>query len=238
VARYGVRRILLASLGFTSIATADPLPVEDVPVFALEGPFATRDEACAAALGSRGTCATYHAVVTLAATRDWDAVEIGAVGDTHRANTKTRHFGMFVSVGKKWFANFLGTDGTIDTEFFPPCKSDGGVGSCAPFHRDKPSFYKPPKLSFVDAVKGGAREILLFYPTPADVGFRESAPLGELVQVCGIGAGAPGCTSQVVAVTRSLARMKSPADLFTGTDEMTSYSEDGKYQPYAGHLKF
>ena len=235
-----------ARLGFlvvvvVVVAIATPAAAEDVIGNPLEGPFATRDAACEAVLATRGTCATYRTKAAPTATRGWDKVEVGAVADRHRANTTTRHFGLFVEVGKKWFARFLGTEGTVDTEFFPHCEPGGG--NCTPFHRDVPAHYTPPKLSWVDAVKGGAKELVMFYPTPSDVGFRTFAPTGELVQVCGLGAaGVPSCTETFVAVTRSRARVKSPADLFTGDGNVVQASDvqldDGSFQSDVGHLEF
>ncbi len=102
-------------------ASLDDQP-SDVPGLALEGPFTSRALACEAVLGTRGRCATYHAEAALPATHDWRAIEIGAVRDLHENNPKTRHFAIVVRIGEQWFASYLGTNGTIDTEYFPPCR--------------------------------------------------------------------------------------------------------------------
>jgi hypothetical protein len=106
-----------------------------------------------------------------------------------------------------------------------------------------PSYYGLPKLSWVNAIAGGSKELVLFYPRPSDVGFREFAPTGELVQVCGLStAGVPSCTVELIAVTRSRARVKSPADLFTGDGDLALAGEvklaDGSYETLVAHLKF
>jgi hypothetical protein len=212
------------ALIWVAIAAA-PAMADDIPGQPLEGPFATRNEACEAVLAKRGPCTTYHARVTPSSTPGWSKVELGAIDD-ERSHSKTKHFALFVEIDKHWFATFLGTDGTVDTEIFPPCKPGGGVGSCAPSHADKPSFYRVPRLSWVDAVAGGSKELVLFYPTPADVGFREDEPTAELVQVCGLSAArVPGCTVELIVVTRSRSRVKSPADLFTGDGNVTFAGE-------------
>jgi hypothetical protein len=208
-----------------AITIAAPAMADDVVGQSLEGPFATRNEACEAVLATRGPCTTYHVQLTPSSTPGWSKVELGAVAD-RRSQSKTKHFGLFVEIDKQWFGGFLGTDGTVDTEFFPPCKPGGGVGSCAPFHADKPMHYALPKLSWVNAVAGGSKELVMFYPTPSDVGFREEEPTAELVQVCGLSAArVPSCTVELIAVTRSRARVKSPADLFTGDGNLTLAGE-------------
>ena len=207
------------------LAIAAPAMADDIVGQSLEGPFATRNEACEAVLATRGPCTNYHVQITASSTPGWTKVELGAVSDK-RSHSKTKHFGLFVEIDKQWFGGFLGTDGTVDTEFFPPCKPGGGVGSCAPFHADKPTYYALPKLSWVNAIAGGSKELVLFYPTASDVGFREEEPTAELVQVCGLGAAnVPSCTVQLIAVTRSRARVKSPADLFAGDGSLTLAGE-------------
>jgi hypothetical protein len=213
----------------------------DVCGLALAGPFSTRAQACEEVLGTRGSCATYHTETAVSAPHGWRAVEIGAVRDSGRAYADTKHFALFANIDGKWFATFLGTNGKEDTEYFPPCDRQGH--SCTPFHRDRPLYFQVPTLSFVDAVKGGAEELVLFYRTPRDVGFRDFAPDGELVQVCGLGAaGSPSCTPQLIAVSRSQTPIKAVTQLFTGNDEVTPYNDevdaDGRYHPYVGHLRF
>ncbi len=236
--------VVLAAVDPSFVAAA-PADLEakpaDVPGLALAGPFSTRAQACEEVLGSRGSCASYRAVAGVRAPHVWRAVEIGAVRDSGRAYGDTKHFALFVNIDGTWFATFLGTNGNEDTEFFPPCDRPGR--SCTPFHRDRPSYFKVPTLTFVDAVKGGAEELVLFYRTPRDVGFRDFAPDGELIQVCGLGAaGAPSCTPQLIAVSRSQTPIKTVAQLFTGNDEVTPYNDevdaDGRYHPYVGHLRF
>ena len=207
------------------VAIAAPAMADDIVGQSFEGPFATRNEACEAVLATRGPCTTYHVQITPSATPGWSKVELGAVND-QRSRSKTKHFGLFVEIDKQWFGTFLGTEGFVDTEFFPPCEPGGGVGSCAPFHADKPTHYGLPKLSWVNAIAGGSKELVLFYPTPSDVGFRESDPTAELVQVCGLGvAHVPSCTVELIVVTRSRVRVKSPADLFTGDGNVTLAGE-------------
>ena len=234
-ARFGVTIVVMALTTPTPARADDP---EYLTGNVLEGPFATRDEACEAVLLA-GTCTTYRTLVTPAATSGWGVVELGVVND-HRSKT-TKHFGLFVTIGKQWFARSLGTDGSVDTEFFPRCKPDGGEGSCTPFHRDMPAHYKVPKLSWVDVAKGGAKERVMFYPTPSDVGFRAFAPTAELVQVCGLAANIPSCTETFIAVSRSRARAKSPADLFTNGSVVLPgdvQQADGTFQSSVAHLKF
>ncbi len=243
----GVRAVIIAAglvvLAAPSVtaapATLDAAPA-DVPGLALDGPFTTRAQACEQILGTRGSCATYRTKATLRAPRGWRAVEIGAVRDSDRRYADTNHFALFANVDGHWFATLLGTDGNQDTEFFPPCDRSGH--SCTPFHRDVPSRFQVPTLSVVDAVKGGAEELVLFYRTPRDVGFRDFAPDGELIQVCGLGAASPSCTPQLVVVSRSQTPITTVAQLFTGTDEITPFNEevgaDGHYHPYVGHLRF
>ena len=219
----GVKLVVIGMLWVAS-AVAAPM-ANDIVGQPLEGPFATRNEACEAVLATRGPCTTYQAQITPSSTPGWSKVELGAVSDK-RSHSKTKHFGLLVEIDKHWFGTFLGTDGTVDTEFFPPCKPGGGVGSCAPNHANKPSYYALPKLSWVNAVAGGSKELVLFYSTPADVGFRETEPSAELVQVCGLGAaGVPSCTVELIVVTRSRARVKSPADLFSGDGKLTLAGE-------------
>jgi hypothetical protein len=204
---------------------AAPALAEDIPGQRLEGPFASRNEACEAALAPRGPCTTYQTQITAGSSAGWTKVELGAVDDK-RSHSKTKHFGLFVEIDKQWFGGFLGTDGTVDTELFPPCKPGGGVGSCAPSHADRPIHYTLPKLSWVNVVSGGSKELVLFYPTPSDVGFREDDPTAELVQVCGLSAArSPSCTVELIVVTRSRAHVKSPADLFTGDGNVTLAGE-------------
>jgi hypothetical protein len=229
-------------LGVILILIAAPAMADDIVGQPLEGPFATRDEACKAVLATRGPCTTYQTQITPSATRGWTKVELGSINDEH-PRLKTKHFGLFVEINKQWFGRFLGTNGLVDTEFFPRCPPGGGVGSCAPNHADKPSYYSLPKLSWVNAVAGGSKELVLFYPTPSDVGFRELAPTAELVQVCGLGAGGvPSCTADLFAVTRSRVRVKVPADLFPGDGSLAIAGEvklaDGSYETLVGQLKF
>jgi len=91
-----------------------------------------------------------------------------------------------------------------------------------------PSHYTPPKLSWVNVIEGGSKELVMFYPTPSDVGFRELAPTAELVQVCGLGeTHVPSCTQMLIAVTRTRARVKSPADLFAGNGDLMTVDDAG-----------
>ncbi len=245
-------RIGIVAAGLVSLAGVDaavvgatPAALEvkpaDVPGIALAGPFATRALACEQVLGARGSCATYRVEATARSGRGWRGVEIGAVRDRDRAYADTSHFALFANVAGQWYATFLGTDGKEDTEYFPPC--DRPHHSCTPFHRDRPMYFRVPTLSFIDAVKGGAEELVLFYRTPRDVGFRDFARDGELIQVCGLGAAAaPSCTPQLIVVSRSQTPITAVAQLFTGNDEVTPYNDevdaDGRYHPYVGHLRF
>ncbi|MEO8843184.1 MAG: hypothetical protein ABI704_16535, partial [Kofleriaceae bacterium] len=153
---------------------------------------------------SRGPCSTYRAS-TQTSSRTWSAIEIGMVDE----KTHTKDYGIFVRIGKEWFGDYLGTNGFVDTEFFPPCHSDE-EGSCAPFHRDKPTSYRVPKLAWV------ANQLVLFYATPNDVGFRETAPTAELIQVCRLVAKVPECSEKVIALSPTNQRVKSASELFTG----------------------
>lgn len=185
-------RALVVLAALAAPAAADT----DVVTNALQGPFASRDEACKIVLGSRGACWTYRAS-RQASSHDWTAIEIGVVDEkTHTGEkTDTKDYGIFVRIDKEWFGEYLGTNGFVNTEFFPPCHSHE-TGSCTPFHREVPTYYSAPALSWV------GNQLVLFYATPDDVGFRETAPTAELVQVCRLVAKVPECSMKVIVTSR------------------------------------
>jgi hypothetical protein len=181
-------------------------------ILSFSAPLPSARAACEAVLYAPN-CASLR-VETATSGEPYRAAQIFATSSV--AKPDYLYFVLLVHLDSGFFAMRVGERGTHLIEMFG---HNGGPPGLRTEHRS----YDVPTLRVVDAIPGGAPELLLVYPDPGPPGVKE-------VIVCGIGpSGAPSCAQMLALSPRPGATTRAfPADYFGAGGKVTLRDDKGR----------